>query len=197
MFTGVVAEIGAVRHTAPKASGLRLEIASSQVAPDLGLDASVNVAGVCLTVVERDTHGFAVDVVAETLSRTTLGRAIRGTRVNLEPAATPTTALGGHFVQGQVDATTKLVGRREQGGGAARLRFAVPKGLARYIVVRGFIALDGVSLPIAALGKTFFEIALIPNTVGRTTLGALAPGDLVNVETDVLAKYVERLVKKA
>jgi len=197
MFTGVVAEIGAVRHTAPKASGLRLEIASSHVAQDLGIDANVNVAGVCLTVVERDTHGFAVDVVAETLSRTTLGRAIRGTRVNLERAATPTTALGGHFVQGQVDATTKLVGRREQGGGAARLRFAVPKGLARYIVVRGFIALDGVSLPIAALGKTFFEIALIPDTVERTTLGALAPGDLVNVETDVLAKYVERLVKKA
>ena len=197
MFTGVVAEIGAVRHTAPKASGLRLEIASSQVAQDLGIDANVNVAGVCLTVVERDTHGFAVDVVAETLSRTTLGRAIRGTHVNLERAATPTTALGGHFVQGQVDATTKLVGRREQGGGAARLRFAVPKGLARYIVVRGFIALDGVSLPIAALGKTFFEIALIPDTVERTTLGALAPGDLVNVETDVLAKYVERLVKKA
>jgi len=197
MFTGVVAEIGAVRHTAPKASGLRLEIASSQVAQDLGIDANVNVAGVCLTVVERDTHGFAVDVVAETLSRTTLGRAIRGTRVNLERAATPTTALGGHFVQGQVDATTKLVGRREQGGGPARLRFAVPKGLARYIVVRGFIALDGVSLPIAALGKTFFEIALIPDTVERTTLGALAPGDLVNVETDVLAKYVERLVKKA
>ncbi|MEK6226078.1 MAG: riboflavin synthase [Chloroflexota bacterium] len=197
MFTGAVAEIGAVRHTAPKASGLRLEIASSHVAQDLGIDANVNVAGVCLTVVERDTHGFAVDVVAETLSRTTLGRAIRGTRVNLEPAATPTTALGGHFVQGQVDATTKLVGRREQGGGAARLRFAVPKGLARYIVVRGFITLDGVSLAIAALGKTYFEIALIPNTAERTTLGSLAPGDLVNVETDVLAKYVERLGKKA
>jgi riboflavin synthase len=196
MFTGVVAEIGAVRHTALKASGLRLEIASSHVAQDLGIDANVNVAGVCLTVVERDTHGFAVDVVAETLSRTTLGRAIRGTRVNLEPAATPTTALGGHFVQGQVDATTKLVGRREQGGGAARLRFAVPKGLARYIVVRGFITLDGASLAIAALGKTFFEIALLPNTAERTTLGALVPGDLVNVETDVLAKYVERLVKK-
>ena len=197
MFTGAVAEIGAVRHTAPKASGLRLEIASSHVAQALGIDASVNVAGVCLTVVERDTHGFAVDVVAETLSRTTLGRAIRGTRVNLEPAATPTTALGGHFVQGQVDATTKLVDRREQGGGAARMRFAVPKGLARYIVMRGFITLDGVSLAIAALGKTYFEIALIPNTAERTTLGSLSPGDLVNVETDVLAKYVERLGKRA
>jgi len=197
MFTGIVAEIGAVRHTGPNESGLRLEIASSGVVQDLGVDASVNVAGVCLTVVERDTHGFAVDVVAETLSRTTLGRAIRGTRVNLEAAATPTTALGGHFVQGHIDATAKLLGRREEGGGAARLRFAVPKGLARYIVMKGFITLDGVSLTIAGLGKTFFEIALIPHTAERTTLGTLAPGDLVNVETDVLAKYVERLVKKA
>jgi len=151
MFTGIVAEIGTVRHTGPNASGLRLEIASSGVAQDLGVDASVNVAGACLTVVERDTHGFAVDVVAETLSRTTLGRAIRGTRVNLEAAATPTTALGGHFVQGHVDATAKLVGRREEGGSAARLRFAVPKGLARYIVMKGFITLDGASLTIAAL----------------------------------------------
>ena len=197
MFTGIVAEIGAVRHTGPNASGLRLEIASSRVVQELGIDASVNVAGVCLTVVERDTHGFAVDVVGETLSRTTLGHAIRGSRVNLESAATPTTALGGHFVQGHIDATTKLVGRRDEGGGAARLRFALPKNLARYIVMKGFITLDGVSLTIAALGKTFFEIALIPHSAERTTLGALAIGDLVNVETDVLAKYVERLVKRA
>jgi riboflavin synthase len=152
---------------------------------------------VCLTVVERDTHGFAVDVVGETLSRTTLGRAIRGTRVNLESAATPTTALGGHFVQGHIDETTKLVGRREEGGGAARLRFAVPKSLARYIVMKGFITIDGVSLTIAGLGKTFFEIALIPHTAERTTLGTLASGDFVNIETDVLAKYVERLLKRA
>ena len=197
MFTGIVEEIGAVRHTAPNASGLRLEIASSKVAQELSIDASVNVAGACLTVVERDTHGFAVDVVRETLSRTTLGRAIRGTRVNLESAATPTTALGGHFVQGHVDATTKLIARREEGGGAARLRFALPKSLGRYIVVKGFITLDGVSLTVAGLGKTFFEIALIPHSAERTTLGALVPGDLVNVETDVMAKYVERLVKKA
>jgi riboflavin synthase len=197
MFTGIVEEIGVVRHTGSNPSGLRLEVASSRVAQDLAIDASVNIAGACLTVVERDTHGFAVDLVAETLARTTLGRAIRGTRVNLEAAATPTTALGGHFVQGHVDATTKLVGRRAEGGSAARLRFALPKGLARYIVMKGFITVDGVSLTIAGLGKTFFEIALIPHTAERTTLGTLAPGDLVNVETDVLAKYVERLVRKA
>src|SRR5438270_396012 len=167
MFTGIVQEIGTIRHAGPNASGMRLEISSSAVAQDLGIDASVNVAGACLTVVERDTHGFAVDVVAETLSRTTLGRAIRGTRVNLESAATPTTALGGHFVQGHVDATAKLVARHEEGGGAARLRFALPKELARYIVMKGFITLDGVSLTIAGLGKTFFEIALIPQMASR------------------------------
>ena len=167
------------------------------MAQDLGIDASVNVAGACLTVVERDTHGFTVDLVTETVARTTLGRAIRGTRVNLESAATPTTALGGHFVQGHIDATAKLVARRDEGGGAARLRFALPSGLARYVVMKGFITVDGVSLTIAGLGKTFFEIALIPHTAERTTLGALVPGDLVNLETDVLAKYVERLVKRA
>jgi len=197
VFTGIVREIGTVRHTGPSASGLRLKVTPSLVAAKLPIDASVNVAGACLTVVEKDTHGFVVDVVAETLKRTTLGRAIRGTRVNLESAATPTTALGGHLVQGHVDGTTKLMTRREEGGGAARLRFAIPSGLARYIVMKGFIALDGVSLTIAGLGKTFFEVALIPHTAERTTLGALAPGDLVNVETDVVAKYVERLVRKA
>src|SRR2546423_15708845 len=197
MFTGIVAEIGTVRHTGPNASGLRLEIASSGVAQDLGVDASVNVAGACLTVVERDTHGFAVDVVAETLSRTTLGRAIRGTRVNLERAATPTTALGGHFVQGHVDTTTKLLTRREEGGGAARLRFALPAGQARSVVEKGFITVDGISLTIASLGKTFFEIALIPHTAERTTLGALRPGELVNLETDILAKYVRPALGKA
>ena len=120
MFTGIVEEIGVVRHVTTTASGARLEISSTRVAPDLGIDSSVNVAGACLTVIERDDHHFAVDLVRETLAKTTLGRAIRGTRVNLERAATPTTALGGHFVQGHVDATTKLAARKEEGGAAAR-----------------------------------------------------------------------------
>jgi len=175
---------------------MRLEIASSRVVEDLAVDSSVNVAGACLTVVERDDHGFAVDLVRETLDRTTLGRAMRGTRVNLEPAATPTTALGGHFVQGHVDATTKLLARKEEGGGAARLRFALPKGLSRLVVPKGFITIDGVSLTLAALGKSYFEIALIPHTAEKTTLGALRPGEAVNLETDVLAKYVQRLMGK-
>jgi riboflavin synthase len=196
MFTGIVSEIGTVRHTEPSAAGMRLEIASSRVIGDLSIDSSVNVAGACLTVVERDDRGFAVDVVRETLARTTLGHAIRGTRVNLESAATPTTALGGHFVQGHVDGSTRLVSRKEEGGGAARLRFALPKAQTRYIVAKGFITLDGVSLTVAALAKTSFDVALIPHTAERTTLGTLREGDLVNLETDVLAKYVERLVRK-
>ena len=194
MFTGIVEEIGTIRHASTTSSGSRLEIASTRVVEDLTVDSSVNVAGACLTVVERDDHHFAVDVVAETAARTTLGKAMRGTRVNLERAATPSTALGGHLVQGHVDTTTKLVSRKEEGGGAARLRFALPKALARYLVMKGFVTIDGVSLRIAALGRSSFDIALIPHTAERTTLGALREGDVVNLESDVVAKYVERLV---
>jgi riboflavin synthase len=194
MFTGIVSEIGTVRHTEPSAAGMRLEIASSRVIGDLSIDSSVNVAGACLTVVERDDRGFAVDVVPETLARTTLAAAARGTKVNLERAATPTTALGGHLVQGHVDGTAKLTKRTEAGDGA-RLRFALPKPLAPYVVAKGFITVDGVSLTVAALGRGFLEVALIPHTATRTTLGALRPGDSVNVETDVIAKYVRRLLE--
>jgi riboflavin synthase len=196
VFTGIVEEIGTVRHASTTAAGSRLEVASTRVVESLAVDSSVNVAGACLTVVERDDHHFAVDVVSETLARTTLGKAIRGTRVNLERAATPSTALGGHLVQGHVDATTKLQSRKDEGGGAARLRFALPRPIARYVVMKGFVTIDGVSLTVAALGRSSFDIALIPHTAERTTLGSLREGDLVNVETDVVAKYVERLVGK-
>ncbi len=193
MFTGIVEEIGTVRHAASTAAGIRLEIACARVLERLAASDSVNVAGTCLTVVERDDRGFAVDVVPETLARTALGRVVRGTRVNLERAATPLTALGGHLVQGHVDGTTKLLAREALGGGA-RLRFSLPKGLARYVVRKGFVALDGVSLTVAALAKTSFDIALVPETAERTTLGTLRAGDLVNVETDIIGKYVERLL---
>ena len=196
MFTGIVEEIGTVRHASTTAAGSRLEIASTRVVEDLAVDSSVNVSGACLTVVERDDHHFAVDLVAETLARTTLGKAMRGTRVNLERPATPSTALGGHLVQGHVEATTRLMSRKEEGGGAARLRFALPKSIARYLVMKGFVTIDGVSLTVAALGRSSFDVALIPHTAERTTLGTLREGDLVNLETDVVAKYVERLVGK-
>ena len=195
MFTGIIEEIGTVRHIAEGRSGVRLEVACGRVLERLEIDDSVSVAGACLTVVGRDDRGFAADVVPETLARTNLGRLVRGSRVNLERAATPATALGGHLVQGHVDGTTKLISRVAAGGGA-RLRFALPKEQKRYVVVKGFIALDGVSLTVAALRKTFFEVALIPHTAERTTLGAPREGGQVNVEVDVVAKYVERLVAK-
>jgi riboflavin synthase len=193
MFTGIVEEIGTVRHVEETPSGSRLEIGADRVLDRLAIDDSIDVAGVCLTVVARDDRSFTVDVVPETLSRTTLGRLARGSHVDLERAATPTTALGGHFVQGHVDATTALVARHAEGDGA-RLRFALPKGLARYVVEKGFITLDGVSLTVAALAKTTFDVALIPHSARRTTLGSLREGDLVNVEVDIIGKYVERLL---
>jgi riboflavin synthase len=195
VFTGIVQEIGTVRHSEPTRSGARIEVAASRLMARLGIDDSISVSGVCLTVVGRDDRSFTSDVVPETLSRSTLGGLARGSRVNLEAAATPETALGGHFVQGHVDATAKLLERTAEGEGA-RLRFALPKTLGRYVVLKGFITLDGVSLTVARLGKTFFEIALIPHTAERTTLGALRPKDAVNVEVDVIAKYVERIVRK-
>jgi riboflavin synthase len=194
MFTGIVEEIGTVRHVEETRSGRRIEVAASRAVEGLEVDHSISVAGVCLTVIERDDRSFTSDVVPETLTHTTLGTLARGSRVNLERAATPNTALGGHFVQGHVDAQTKLLTREAEGEGG-RLRFGIPKELARYIVMKGFITLDGVSLTVARLGKTFFEIALIPHTAERTTLGSLRAGDAVNVEVDIIAKYVERITK--
>ncbi|MBI2325547.1 MAG: riboflavin synthase [Chloroflexi bacterium] len=196
MFTGIVEEIGTVRHVEDTPSGRRLEIGAEAVLERLAVDDSIDVAGVCLTVVARDDRSFTVDVVPETLSRTTLGRLARGSHVDLERAATPTTALGGHIVQGHVDATTALVSRHAEGDGA-RLRFALPKGLARYVVEKGFITLDGVSLTVAALAKATFDVALIPHSARRTTLGSLRAGDLVNVEVDIIGKYVERLLQRS
>ena len=196
MFTGTIEEMGTVRHVGPSKSGSRLEIACSRVLDRLSVDDSVSVAGACLTVIERDDRGFATDIVPEITSRTTLGAVLRGSRVNLERAATPETALGGHLVQGQIDVTTKLVARRSEGEGA-RLRFALPKTAARYIVMKGFITIDGVSLAISGLGKTYFEVGLIPNAAERTTLGALGVGETANIEVDIVARYVERLLRKS
>jgi riboflavin synthase len=193
VFTGIVEEIGVVRHVAETASGRRLEIAAAGVLERLAVDDSISVAGACLTVVARDDRSFAVDIVPETIARTTLGRLTRGSRVDLERAATAQTALGGHLVQGHVDGTTALKTRTAEGDGA-RLRFALPRPLARYVVEKGFITLDGVSLTVAALAKTTFDVALIPHTARRTTLGTLREGDEVNVEVDMIAKYVERLL---
>ncbi len=201
MFTGIVEEVGTVRHVAETVSGRRVEIAAERVLARLPVDASIAVAGACLTVVARDDRSFTVDLVPETLARTTLGRLARGSRVDLERAVTVETPLGGHIVQGHVDATTALQ-RLDPLGDGALLRFALPKDLARYVVEKGFVALDGVSLTVAAVdpprgarAKGSFDVALIPHTARNTTLGTLREGDLVNVEADIIAKYVERLLE--
>jgi riboflavin synthase len=196
VFTGIVEEVGTVRHVSPTMAGSRLEIACARVVERLAIDDSVNVAGVRLTVIERDDRGFATEVAPETIARTTLGGLLRGSRVNLERAATPETALSGHLVHGQVDGTTKLVTRRAEGDGP-RLRFALPRTIARYIVLKGFVTVDGVSLTVMGLGKTYFEVALMSGTAERTTLGALRGGEPVNVEVDIVAKYVERLLRRS
>jgi riboflavin synthase len=184
VFTGIVREVGTV-----EGSGSRVRIRCRRILDGLAVDDSVNVHGVCLTVVARDIDAFEADLAEETRRRSTLGAVTVGARVNLEPAATPESALGGHFVQGHVDGTASVVGRDGE-----RLRFSLDPAWSRFIVEKGFVAIDGVSLTVAALDPGSFDVALIPHTAQVTTLGELRQGDRVNIEVDILGKYVERLM---
>ncbi len=185
MFTGLVREVG--RVVSFENGRLRVE---SQLAAAIG--DSVAVAGVCLTVVDGDRRTLAFDAVPETLARTTLGRLAEDDPVNLEPALRAGEALGGHYVQGHVDATGRVRSVEPEKDGR-RIWVNVPAGLLRYCVEKGSVAVDGVSLTIADVDDDGFAVALIPHTLGATTLGGLQPGAEVNLEADVLAKYVERL----
>jgi riboflavin synthase len=189
MFTGLVREVGVVRSLA--ASG-RLVISSSLEAE---LGDSIAIDGACLTVVAFDGETLAFDAVPETLARTCLGRLAAGSRVNLEPALRAGDALGGHYVQGHVDGvgTVRSVEPEDRG---RRVWFDVPAELLRYVVEKGSITVQGVSLTVAGIDGEGFAVALIPHTLEATTLGELVPGTPVNVEADVLAKYVERLVAR-
>jgi riboflavin synthase len=194
MFTGIVLERG--RLTAdpePSAQGgVRLRLAhSSELGRRLEVGSSLSVAGVCLTVVERAATWVAVELSPETLARTTLGGLAAGAEVNLEPPLRAADPLGGHWVQGHVDSTLPVVERRDLGEHRV-LALAAPAALLPYLAEKGSVALDGVSLTISALAGDRFEVALIPHTLEVTTLGALAPGDRVNLEVDILAKYVQR-----
>jgi len=187
VFTGIVRERGRVAAAELNGDGLRLRVEAAETASTAAPGDSVSVSGVCLTVTAA-TNGS----LAETIARTNLGRLAAGSRVNLEPALSAGEPLGGHFVQGHVDGTAR-VGRLEPEGAGARLTLALPPDLLRYCVEKGSIALDGVSLTIAALRNDGIEIALVPFTLEHTTLAAAAPGDELNVEVDLLAKYAERL----
>jgi len=191
MFTGIVRERGRVVSADRNGGGVRLRIAARATA-DAELGDSIAVNGCCLTVTAADGETLEFDAVPETIARTTLGGLGDGDVVNLEPALRAGEPLGGHFVQGHVDGRARVTAAEEEGEGA-RLRLELEPGLLRYCVEKGSIALDGVSLTVAALRDDGIEIALVPFTLENTTLGALGPGDEVNVEVDLLAKYAERL----
>ena len=191
MFTGIVRERGRVVSAEPNGAGVHLRIAAPETA-GAALGDSIAVSGCCLTVTAASGETLEFDAVPETIARTTLGGLGPGAEVNLEPALRAGEPLGGHFVQGHVDGRARVTTLQPEGDGM-RLRLHLEPELLRYCVEKGSIALDGVSLTIAALHEDGVDIALVPFTLEHTTLGALAPGDEVNVEVDLLAKYVERL----
>jgi riboflavin synthase len=193
VFTGIIREIGAVEQVERTADGARLRV-SAGAADGLGAGDSVSVNGVCLTVSSPGDDAFEADVMNQTLSVTTLGALEAGGRVNLEPALRAGEPLGGHLVQGHVDGTGEVASVAEDGF-ARRLRVAVPEALRRYVAEHGSVAIDGVSLTVAALTPDGLEVSLIPETLERTTLGDLGEGSEVNVEVDVVARYAERLLQ--
>ena len=196
MFTGIIEELGTIRTIATAREGARVEVAARAVLADARLGDSIAVNGVCLTVVELARDGFAADVSAETLRRTSLKQARSGTRVNLERPLTPSTRLGGHIVQGHVDGTGQFLDARASGDGWV-VRVGFPAELARYLVEKGSVAVDGISLTVAALDEAWFEIAVIPHTWNVTNLSSLERGAAVNLEVDIIAKYVERMMRLA
>ncbi|CAB4962023.1 MAG: riboflavin synthase [Acidimicrobiia bacterium] len=194
MFTGIVEELGTVASIVKHDGGARINIDCSRVLTDVTLGASIAVNGCCLTVVEYTDATWAADCVTETLDRTSLGALEAGSRVNLERPVRLDDRLGGHIVQGHVDGVGTLEKRDELADGSRRLRFSVPAQLLRYIVEKGSITVDGISLTVASLTDEGFEIAVIPHTLSVTSLGTKEVGGVVNLEVDVLAKYVERLL---
>ena len=192
MFTGIVETLGQVTGLEQLTDSVRLSVRGDVVAGAVSGD-SIAVNGVCLTAATIDGDVFTADVMAETLQHTALGRLTTGDEVNLERAATLTTRLGGHLVQGHVDGVGRVV-RREPGEAWDVVTVEIPDDLLRYVVVKGSIAFDGVSLTVTAAEGSEVSVSLIPETLRRTTLGARAVGDAVNVEVDVLAKHVERVL---
>jgi riboflavin synthase len=200
MFTGIVEELGTVAGVEDQGDALRITFRSSFVlndgsaAPTVVGD-SISVNGCCLTVAERDGDTWTADVMQETLDKTSLGGVQPGDRVNLERAVTPTTRLGGHIVQGHVDGVG-VVRRRSPSEHWELVEIEIPTGLDRYLVDKGSVTVDGVSLTVVEAGEEGFTVSLIPETLARTTLGSRQPGDRVNLEVDVLAKHLEKLAER-
>jgi len=190
VFTGIVEELGEVVALEASGGAARLTVRGPLVTDGAATGDSIAINGVCLTVTAASDGTFSADVIGETLSRSSLGALAAGSPVNLERALRLDGRLGGHLVQGHVDGTGTIVSREPWDV----VRVSVPPGLARYVVQKGSIAVDGVSLTISALGDGWIEVSLIPETLARTTLGGKQPGETVNLEADMIAKYVERLL---
>ena len=194
MFTGIVEELGTVASVTDLGDAARIVITGPLVTSDVRPGDSIAVNGVCLTVVEPTGTDFAADVMAETLSRSTLGALAAGENVNLERAAKVEARIGGHIVQGHVDGVA-VVRAIQPADHWTTMTFDLPAGLSRYLVEKGSITVDGVSLTVVGVGDAEFSVSLIPTTLEHTTLGSREVGDRVNIEVDVLAKYVERLME--
>ncbi len=192
MFTGMIGDLGTLESRDPSGDGARLRI-GTVLAPEIEPGDSVAVNGACLTAVEVDDSGFTTDAMNQTLALTSLGPTPIGGRLNLELAMAVGDRLGGHIVQGHVDGTGEVVSM-EPDGFSRRIRVGLPAEIARYVVGRGSITIDGVSLTVSAVDDDWLEVTLIPETLERTNLGQVAPGTVVNLECDVIAKYVERLM---
>jgi len=195
MFTGIIEELGTVQSLDTRSAGARLVIACHTVLADASEGSSLAVNGVCLTAVNLTSNSFAADLAPETLARTNLGDLSPGARVNLERPVTPVTRLSGHIVQGHIDATGVLMALDQLGDGNWWFKLVVPGGLDRYMVHKGSIAIDGISLTIAALDPgPILGITIIPHTYQHTSLSQAKPGARLNIEVDVLAKHVEKLL---
>src|SRR5919112_5811466 len=193
MFTGIIEELGRVRSVERRGEGVRMTVEARAVTEGTRDGDSIAVNGVCLTALDVGPDSFAADGSRETLERSTLGGLRAGSVVNLERAVTPSTRLGGHIVQGHVDARGKFLSAEEHGG-SWTIRIGFPPDLARYLVFKGSVAVEGISLTVAALAEEHFEVAVIPKTWAVTNLSRLRPGDPVNLEADIIAKYVERIL---
>lgn len=198
MFTGIIEEIGQIVGVAPSGDGVRLSVQAPTAVTDARHGDSISISGVCLTVVDQNPHGFTADVMRQTLDMSTLGGFVPGTSVNVERATVAGGRLGGHIVQGHIDGTGTVL-NVIPGAQWRVIRIALPSHLAPLVVDKGSIAVDGVSLTVSSVSQpdapaAWFEVSLIPETLQATTLGERAPGDRVNLETDILARHVERLL---
>ena len=194
MFTGLVEEIGVVEELEQLDDAVRIAVRAPKVTEDAAPGDSIAVDGVCLTVVDNVDGSFTADVMRETLDRSRLGTYEAGSQVNLERALAAGQRMGGHIVQGHVDGVAEVVSRTPSEHWEV-VRFTLPERLERYVVEKGSIAVNGTSLTVSAVGEGYFEVSLIPTTLRDTTAGALAPGDPVNLEVDIVAKYVEKMVQ--